>query len=335
MTLLSAPSERAFADRRRPDWDALSMLLTRVREVGLKRLTPDEVMRISPLYRDVCADLSRAQAAHYGAPLIEYLQGLTASAHETFYAEGNRRGRLIDGGALLPRDAWWAAFPRAVRRRWRPMVLATALFFVPFAVALALSLHDATFAYRVAPQSMLEELARGYAEGFDDGRDGATGTAMAGYYVNHNVGIALRCFALGIMFGVGSAFYLAFNGLATGAIIGYVIRQGAGANIVTFIVGHSSLELGAICLAGGAGLAMGWSLVAPGERTRLASLQTVSADIVVIVLGAAVMLCMAAGVEAFWSASSVPSLVKRIVGGAMLSLVLGYLALAGRRRSPS
>ena len=60
---------------------------------------------------------------------------------------------------------------------------------------------------------------------------------------------ALRCFALGIFGGLGSAFYLVQNGLSIGAILGYVASQGAGENILVFIVGHGSLELGAIVLA--------------------------------------------------------------------------------------
>lgn len=153
---------------------------------------------------------------------------------------------------------------------------------------------------------------------------------MAGFYVNNNVGIALRCFALGIFFGVGSALALVFNGLFTGAVLGYVTSQGAGGNILTFIVGHGSLELGAIVLAGGAGLAMGWSIVAPGDKTRIAALQAVGRDVVSIVFGAAIMLFMAASIEGFWSASSAPAAVKRSVGLAMLALVLVYLTFVGR-----
>jgi uncharacterized membrane protein SpoIIM required for sporulation len=153
---------------------------------------------------------------------------------------------------------------------------------------------------------------------------------MAGFYVNNNVGIALRCFATGLFFGVGSAFYLVENGLATGAIMGYVASHGAGDNILTFVVGHGSLELGAIVLAGGAGMALGWSIVAPGEQTRIASLQTTARSVVIIVFGAAVMLFMAAAVEGFWSASSLPAVVKRGVGGFMFLLVLAYVLLAGR-----
>jgi len=153
---------------------------------------------------------------------------------------------------------------------------------------------------------------------------------MAGFYVYNNVGIALRCFALGIFGGLGSAFYLVQNGLTIGAILGYVATQGAGANIGTFIIGHGSLELGAIVLSGGAGHSLGWSVVAPGERTRLASLQRTAREILVIVAGAAVMLVMAAGIEAFWSASSTPRVVKLAVGGSLFLLVVAYVLVAGR-----
>jgi uncharacterized membrane protein SpoIIM required for sporulation len=153
---------------------------------------------------------------------------------------------------------------------------------------------------------------------------------MAGFYVQHNIGIALTCFATGLAFGLGSAFYLFFNGLSTGAIMGYVAAHGAGGNILTFVVGHSSLELGAIVLAGGAGLKLGWAIVAPGQQTRVASLQAAARGVIVIVFGAAVMLTLAAAVEGFWSASTVPSTVKRIVGATLFLIVAAYIAFAGR-----
>ena len=154
------------------------------------------------------------------------------------------------------------------------------------AFGLFASLEDPTFAFRIVPESQLRGLAEAYARGFDAGRQGGEGALMAGFYVNNNVGIALRCFATGIFGGIGSAFYLVQNGLAIGSILGYVASQGAGGNIAVFVVGHSSLELGAIVISGGAGLTLGWSIVAPGDKTRLASLQERARDVVVIVCGA-------------------------------------------------
>ncbi|MDB4942569.1 MAG: hypothetical protein JWP97_2103 [Labilithrix sp.] len=327
MELASALTERAFVERRQAGWNALGELAQKASSGGPRRLAPEEVAELPALYRDVCADLAAAQAARYSAPLVDDLRGLVASAHGVLYGRDARAGA---SARTALRQAWLSAFPRAVRRHRRAMLLACALFLVPGAIGLVLTLRDPSFAFHVAPEAMLRPLTDAYAHGFDEGREPGEGAMMAGFYVYNNVGIALRCFATGIFGGLGSAFYLVQNGLTIGATLGYVASQGAGANIGTFIVGHGSLELGAIMLSGGCGLALGWSVVAPGERTRLASLQAAARDVLVIVAGAALMLVMAAAIEAFWSASSTPPAVKLAVGGTLFTLVLAYILVGGR-----
>jgi uncharacterized membrane protein SpoIIM required for sporulation len=327
MALISSLSEPAFVARRQREWDELDALVRRATQKGLKALSPEEIGRVSPLYRDVCADLARAQAARYGAPLLDYLHGLTASAHGVLYAS---QTRAHGGGPRARARGWITAFPRVFRKHKWAMALAFALFFIPFFGGLFATLSHPDFAFRVAPEAMLRPLTESYAKGFEGGREASMNAGMAGFYVNNNVGIALRCFAVGIFGGVGSAFYLVENGLATGAIFGYVASQGAGANILTFVLGHSSFELGAIAIAGGAGLMIGWSFVAPGEKTRLAALEEAGKDAVVLVSGAAIMLFLAAGVEGFWSASAVPAGIKRAVGVFIFVLVALFLALVGR-----
>jgi uncharacterized membrane protein SpoIIM required for sporulation len=322
--------EAAFTARRRRDWDELDGLVRRAQTRGLRNFQPSEVSRLPLLYREACADLSRAQAARYSAPLVEYLHGLTATAHAIVYGPH----AATSARSMAPRALRSAidAFPRAVRKRWRAVLVAAALFVLPFAFGLVATKIQPEFAFRIVPESMLKPLTEAYLEGFDKGRGAGADAMMAGFYVNNNVGIALRCFALGIFGGLGSAFYLIENGLAIGATLGYVASRGAGANIVTFIVGHGTLELGAIVLAGGAGIAMGWSIVAPGDKTRIASLQEAAREVMTIVFGAAVMLLMAAGIEGFWSGSSAPASVKRSIGAMMLVVVSLYIALAGRGR---
>lgn len=333
MTVSHAPKESAFVERRRADWEELDGLVQRAQTKGVRKLLPASLARLPALYRDVAADLARAQAARYGAPLLEYLEGLTASAHAVLYGKPSRAlaSRLAEPGYEARAASAVYAFPRAVRRRYRAVLLAAGLFFIPLIAGLIAAQVDPTFAFRIVPRAMLDQLTDSYAQGFAEGRTLGANSLMTGFYVNNNVGIALRCFALGIFGGLGSALYLVHNGLSIGAILGYVASQGAGGNILTFIVGHSAFELGAIVLAGAAGLSVGWSIVAPGEQTRAASLQAVSRDVVVIVGGAAVMLFVAAGIEGFWSASSVPAEIKRSIGAALAILVLAYLTLAGRR----
>lgn len=330
----SKAGEVAFVEARQRDWGELDQTMRAAGKRRGKGLSEAALSHFSPLYRDVCADLSRAQAAGYSGTLVDYLQGLTAAAHALLYAGGARDGRHVQSAGAAIRAAL-EAFPRAVRRHRIAMAVAFILFFMPFLGGLLGALVSHTFATRVVPESQLRPLVDAYAQGFGADRGAGADAEMAGYYVDNNVGIALRCFATGIALGLGSAFYLVENGLITGAIVGYVTAHGAGGNILTFIVGHSSLELGAIVLAGGAGLSIGWSIVSPGEKTRLESLQATARDVSTVVFGAATMLLVAAAVEGFWSASELPSAVKRVVGGALFLIVVAYLGLAGRDRARS
>lgn len=328
--MISTVTEAAFAARRQADWARLEQLVHLVSMKGHRALSRADVVGIPPLYSDACADLASARAARYSAPLVDYLENLTAVGHTVLYG-------AVPRGAAASRTAGLRAaleaFPRAVRARRGAMLLSALLFLGPFVVGAIVAFRNPDFAFRIVPESTLRPLSEAYAKGFDAGRAAGEGALMAGFYVNNNVGIALRCFALGVFGGLGSAFYLVDNGLSIGAVLGYVSSQGAGANILTFIVGHGSLELTAIVLAGGAGLSLGWSIVSPGDKTRAASLQSAGRDVATIAFGAAVMLLMAAGIEAFWSGSSIPSVIKRGVGAALWCIVLSYLSFVGRRGS--
>ena len=330
MELVSALTESAFVARRQGDWDRLDALVSAAQGRGVRRLGSAQVVELAPLYRDICADLSRAQAARYSAALLDYLHGLAAAAHAVVYGRQSKWSGSPSASRGPSLRLALAVFPRAVRRHRGAVSFAFFLFFVPLFGGLFASLADPNFAARIVPESMLGPLTDAYRRGFESGRAVGLDASMAGFYVWNNVGIALRCFATGIVLGLGSALYLVENGLVTGAILGHVASQGGGGNIVTFIVGHGSLELGAIVLTGGAGLALGWSIVSPGERPRLASLRVCARSVVPIVFGAAVMLLMAACVEGFWSASSAAPWIKRTAGALMFVGVVAYILLGGK-----
>ena len=155
---------------------------------------------------------------------------------------------------------------------------------------------------------------------------------MAGFYVYNNVGIAFRCFATGVLFGFGSVFFLVYNGLNIGTVFGYVESLGHGRNLFTFVSGHSAFELGAVIIAGAAGLRLGYSLLDTEGKDRLSSLRAAGKPAITLVLGAACMLLIAAGVEGFWSPSSVKDEVKWAVGVANALLLLAFFRHAGRAR---
>ncbi len=154
---------------------------------------------------------------------------------------------------------------------------------------------------------------------------------MAGFYVYNNVGIAFRCFATGGLFGLGSVFFLIYNGLTIGTVMGHLFGVGSGMNLFNFICGHGPWELTAIVISGAAGLRLGWALIMTGGRTRVGSLKAAGPVLYRLVVGAAVMLVVAALVEGFWSASPIPPVGKWLFAATQVVLVTSWLALGGRR----
>jgi uncharacterized membrane protein SpoIIM required for sporulation len=295
-----------------------------------KKSTSSEPLRgerIAALYRRACEHLALARARSYPAYLVDRLDRLTADAHQVIYQQ-----REFGAGALwriFSRD-----FPRAVRADAVYVSIATALFVLPtlvlgvlvyFKPALILSVVDATTA------AQFEQMYGAAGESIGRTRDAGDDWTMFGFYIRNNVGVAFQCFASGLAAGLGSIFFLLYNGAMAGAVAGYLAERGLGDTFFSFVVTHGSFELTAIVLSGAAGLKLGYSLLAPGRRTRGQSLIVAANQCVVVIYGVAAMLIVAAALEAFWSSAAwVPSNVKYGVAAVCWLAVFAYLALQGR-----
>lgn len=320
-------TEEAFVRARAPFWDELALTVEASR--GLAHQTPERLARAVGLYRSLCADLMRAESAGFGPEVTGRLHALAARAHAAIYQRpGRRRAALFD---LLRGE-----FPRALRREKGLFLLALVLFLLPALVGFFGARGSRTFALRVLPGEVASQMEDAYAHGFGEGRDEGTDAAMAGFYIHNNIGIAFRCFATGLLFGLGSAFFLLFNGLQIGAVFGLVTAAGHGPTIFVFGVGHGPFELTAIVIAGTAGLVMGRALLVTDGETRVGSLRRQAPTLFALVAGAAVMLALAAGIEAFWSPAGMSVKVKVAVGALNTTFVASYLVFAGRgRRRPA
>jgi uncharacterized membrane protein SpoIIM required for sporulation len=310
-----------FVAARKPDWDELEQMLAAGK--GFRKLPPASIARAAAIYRAVSSDLMRAQSAGYSPDVIALLDGLAARAHNVLYSAPPYRLRAV--WELIAAD-----FPRTLRRYGRFFALAIALFVLPGVVGFTGALKSRAFALQILSPDMVDQMEKAYAEGFGKGREAGVNTAMTGFYVYNNVGIAFRCFATGVLFGLGSLFFLVYNGLVIGSVAGLVTAAGHGKNLLTFTCTHGAFELTAIVISATAGMVMGYALVDTRGRTRFGSLRAHARDIAYLVMGAALMLLVAAGLEGFWSPSGLPERVKW--GGAVVAylLVIGYLTFAGR-----
>ena len=97
-------------------------------------------------------------------------------------------------------------------------------------------------------------------------------------------------FAGGLFAGLGTLFFLAYNGAFAGALAGYLAERGMSATFFSFVATHSAFELTAIVLSGAAGLRIGHSLLAPGRLRRRPSLVRAAEDTAVLLYGVVALL---------------------------------------------
>ena len=287
-----------------------------------------DAARLTQDYRAACEHLAMAQARAYPIVLTARLEQLTYRAHRLIY-------RQQDYGLGALRRLLLLDIPQSVRlHRWY-LALATALFLVPTVLVGWASDRDPTFALHVLDVHQLNEFRSMY-ENADHGlgaRSGSSDWAMFGFYILNNISVGFQCFAGGLFAGVGSAFFLFYNGLFGGAAAGYLTSVGLATSFYSFVVTHSAFELTAICLSGAAGLRLGHAVVVPGRRTRRAALQKAAAEAVVLMYAVFTMLVIAAAIEAFWSSARwIPPAVKIGAGALAWAAVMAYFTLQGRPR---
>ncbi len=297
-------------------WGELEELLAREET----ELDPEKFLA---LYRLCCEHLALARARGFPAHVIERLSIVTARAHQIVYRRSEfGLARIL---ALLT-----TAFPRAVRASGRYVLIAAALFILPaLAIGVATYLRPDLVLSVVDSRtaSQFEQMYGPAAKTIGHLRDSGDDWSMFGFYIMNNVGIAFQCYVSGVLFGVGSLFFLLWNGLYMGAIAGYVTARGFGATFFSFIVTHSAFELTAIALCGAAGLQIGRSILFPGRLSRVVSMQIAARDTSPIVFGSAVMLVIAAGFEAFWSSATwVTHEAKYACAAACWTLVILFFA---------
>lgn len=340
--------ERQFVHERREEWEAWDRWLADRRRKGAPaRGVPagiggksaqsgetggDPVLAPETLprrFRSLCRDLSLARDRRYSGPLLDELHARVLAAHQRVY--GARRG---GGGALL--RFLLHGLPARVRAEARVVLAAALLFFVPLvAVLVLLQFQPEGVYFLVSPESVgsYEEMYAPDARHLGRPRGAEDNVAALGFYIANNVRIDFQCFAGGMLFGLGSIFYLVYNGLVIGAVAGHLTHVGYIETFWGFVAGHSSLELIGAVLSGAAGLKIGLALVAPGRLRRADALLLAGREAAYLIYGAALLTFCAAFVEAFWSPlRAIPVEIKYGVGVAGWIALLAYLAFAGRGR---
>jgi uncharacterized membrane protein SpoIIM required for sporulation len=319
---------------RQQSWRELQKLLFRIEGKRIRRVrTSDgtraprgrdlsqgldsaEILRMGELYRASCADLMLAESHDLPRDTVASLHTLVGRAHNAVYRTTGFR--FADWAGMI-----FVEVPR--RLRADPMLrVAAMVFWGLFLLTGFLGAGRPGFAASVlGGVAQLDAMEHMY----ETPMDGSSATeekrqrndsAMAGYYIIHNAGIGLSCYAWGLAFCVGSLMTLASNAIGIGAVFGHMATTRQAVNFYTFVTAHGPFELTAVVFAGAAGLRLGWGWIDTQGQSRMASLEREARRSLPFI-------------EGFISASALPYAAKAAI--AILSTILLGIYLFGLGRT--
>lgn len=313
-----------FENRYKAFWNTMEATLQSGAEVE-----PALLSSFPKDYRRLCQHLAMAKSRRYTSGLVGRLNRLVQQGYEAIY------GQSLDNKASILEFLVYG-FPAALRANARFLWIAGIAFVLPYAAIMVACIMNDQLIYSVMDSGnvrMMESMYDPSAGKLGRERQSDSDIQMFGFYIYNNIGIAFKCFSTGVFLGLGSLFFLSFNGLSIGAVSGHLTALGYTETFYPFVIGHGSFELTAIVFSGAAGLMLGFSILAPGQHTRRRALQNAAKDAIKIMYGVFVMLLIAAFIEAFWSSSStLPNVVKYTVGACLWVLVYYYcFFFAGNR----
>lgn len=309
-----------FAAAHTEDWERLERLVRRRRS-----LDGAEVDELVDLYQRVSTHLSVVRSSGQDPALVGRLSALVARARSAVTGAHDPAWRDVVGfftrvfPAILYRLRWW----------WLGMTAGTVA--VAAAVAWWVVADPAVMHAIGTPESIAQTVEYEFANYYVENPRGS----FAAQVWTNNAWVAAQAIVFGVAFGVPTLYVMLMNALNVGLTAGLMIGQGRADVFFGLILPHGLLELTAVFVAGGIGLRLGWSLIAPGDRTRLRAFGEEGRAAVAAALGLAVVLFLSGLIEGLVTGNTVaghiPVPVALGIGVLAEVLFFLYVFVVGRR----
>ncbi len=297
--------------KRRPHWERLSALLAQSDASGLGQLSRAELQEMALLYRQIAADLSVLRQDSTSRSYALYVNSLLARAHHIIYS--GRKTSLLTLFRFLRDD-----YPRVFQAQIG-FILASLLVFLGGALlgAVVTTAHPDFMRHALGPE-MIATMER--HEMWTKSIVGIEPKATSKIMTN-NLSVSFAAFASGIIFGLGSFYAMAFNGLLIGVVGAACHQYGMSVDLWSFVAAHGSLELPSIIIAGAAGFRLGYAMLFPGSLRWKESVAKGGIEATQLVSGIIPLLFIAGCIEGFFSPSAAPVWLKFMIGALLFTLL--------------
>jgi uncharacterized membrane protein SpoIIM required for sporulation len=310
---------RAWVATRATAWSNLRQKIADLRQ--RRNLTIDEALHCVEDYRSLARDLASARRLLPGTRVTDGLEAQYAQLHEMIRHKPH-------GG----RAAWLTMFrteiPLVVTGLRSRITWVTALFVLSAAAGWWLINSFPELISLIASEQMIQKVEDGKLW-TDDLLNITPSSLLSLQIFSNNIAVSIFAVCAGFLFGLGTFYIIATNGLMLGAIFAFTHQHGLAGRLFEFVIAHGLAELSVICIAGAIGAAIGDSLIRPTHASRRESFQHCMHRMGPLLLLCALLLIGAGLIEGFVSPDPTFPLVSRLVIGVSY-WVLMAMALNGR-----
>ncbi|WP_144208366.1 stage II sporulation protein M [Mycobacterium tilburgii] len=306
----------AFVLTHRGTWDRLDQLVKKRRS-----LTGAEVDELVELYQRVSTHLSMLRSVSTDSLTIGRLSSLIARARSAVTAA---HAPVTSAFARF----WTVSFPVVAYRSWRWWMGTAAAFFAVAAIIAVWVATNPEVQSAVGTPSDIDQLVNhDFASYYSEHPSAAFALQV---WVN-NSWVSAQCIAFAVLLGLPIPIVLFQNAANVGLIAGLMFHAGKGAILLGLLIPHGLLELTAVFLAGAAGMRLGWSVIAPGDRSRWQVLAEQGRAVVSVAVGLVGVLLVSGLSEALVTPSPLPMSVRLGIGVVAEATFLSYVIYFGRR----
>ena len=312
-------STRAWVAARAPAWQALATRLSRrPRRSGSS--IPEALDTVED-YRGLARDLATAQRLIPATRATLALEALYAQLHALIR-------RPPTGGAAARLDLFRNRIPRIFAALLPRLGWILALFVLSTAAGWWLVHAYPDLVSLFASQRMIDQVDAGKLW-TDDILNITPSSLMSIRIFSNNIAVSIFAVGAGCLFGLGTFYLIATNGLMLGSVFAFVQQHGLGDRLFEFIVAHGPVELSVICIAGAIGAELGDALIRPAAASRRESFQRCAQHLAPLLLLCALLLVGAGCIEGFVSPGDTFPMVSHVVIGVCYWLLM-VAALTGR-----
>ena len=308
-------------------WPIVLPIVFLLRYRSRKPETSEDARRFTFLYRAACADLALADAYQLPPNTVQYLHRLVGRSHNQLYK--SRRFDILEWVRVL----LFEVPPKIFHDRCVQLMFC--LFWGAFILSAFLAYSRADFADQLVGEAGLKQMEENFSDPLGSSARGSMQSQMnfimAGFYIQHNTSIGLRCFVTGLLF-IPGLFTTLYNAAVLGASFGHMARPetgAAGLHFCEFVTAHGPFELTAIVLSAGAGIRLGLGWLHTKGMTRFASLKKTARETMPIMGAAMAMFFFAALIEGFISPTNLPYWLKGIIAILSSGSLMFYFLVLG------